>query len=81
VQNLYGLDVMQMDSDWNLRLVWGYMYRLRGSWHVGATGVLGDECAIAELANGTVVLNVRRTPLGSSVPLNCHCNPGVHDQY
>ena len=29
------------------------------SWHVGATGVLGDECAIAELANGTVVLNAR----------------------
>ena len=29
------------------------------SWAVGATGVLGDECAIAELGNGTVVLNAR----------------------
>ena len=29
------------------------------SWFVGATEVLGDECAIAELANGTVVLNAR----------------------
>eukprot|EP01052_Picozoa_sp_SAG31_P029926 SAG31_NODE_3022_length_4780_cov_10.130955_4_plen_366_part_00 len=29
------------------------------SWHIGATAVLGDECAIAELANGTVVLNAR----------------------
>ena len=29
------------------------------SWFVGATAVLGDECAVAELANGTVVLNAR----------------------
>eukprot|EP01045_Picozoa_sp_COSAG04_P003788 COSAG04_NODE_157_length_22270_cov_26.745298_17_plen_155_part_00 len=29
------------------------------SWFSGATGVLGDECAIAELANGTLVLNAR----------------------
>ena len=29
------------------------------TWFVGATEVLGDECAIAELENGTVVLNAR----------------------
>jgi hypothetical protein len=29
------------------------------SWFVGATNVTGDECAVAELANGTVVLNAR----------------------
>ena len=29
------------------------------TWVVGATEVLGDECAIAELENGTVVLNAR----------------------
>eukprot|EP00937_MAST-01D_sp_MAST-1D-sp2_P006576 g6576.t1 len=29
------------------------------SWSVGATEVLGDECAIAELGNGTVVINAR----------------------
>ena len=29
------------------------------SWFVGATEIIGDECAIAELPNGTVVLNAR----------------------
>jgi hypothetical protein len=29
------------------------------SWSKGATGVIGDECAIAELPNGTIVLNAR----------------------
>ena len=29
------------------------------TWAVGATAVLGDECAIAELSNGTLVLNAR----------------------
>ena len=29
------------------------------TWFVGATGILGDECAIAELPNGTIVLNAR----------------------
>ena len=29
------------------------------SWIVGATNITGDECAIAELANGTLILNAR----------------------
>jgi len=29
------------------------------TWFSGATDVLGDECAIAELPNGTVILNAR----------------------
>lgn len=29
------------------------------TWVVGATEIIGDECAIAELSNGTVVLNAR----------------------
>ena len=29
------------------------------TWAVGATDIIGDECAIAELPNGTVVLNAR----------------------
>lgn len=29
------------------------------TWFVGATDIIGDECAVAELPNGTVVLNAR----------------------
>ena len=41
---------------------WPYLLILLTLWvarFTGATEIIGDECAIAELSNGTVVLNAR----------------------